>query len=370
MRTIARLLLAPIAIAAAACGDPALPSLDDAPLAQVLADSGAVSGIVGMQAAVIVPGHAMWTATWGHELPATDMRAHALLSIGGISRTFVSALVLELAEQGRLSLADTTGKWITPSSTIPGNITVRQLLWGQSGLYGYDTNPAYANETMSRNLQKIWSPQDLLGFVGNPVFAPGTAWSTSNTGALALAIIAADVLDHSIESEIRQRFLAPLGLGATWFPDAAGTGPAQPVAASWNGATNFTASVLGPSVHTSRFASLGVMSTAGDVARWTQALFDGDAISAGARAHLTEVVADNGAVPGQTAAGPGVGRYGFLGRVQFGAAGSVENGSGIAVWDAESGIVVVVLMNQNQASHGVAQIRIAAALLEAALGSH
>lgn len=49
-------------------------------------------------------------------------------AIGSITKNMIAALLLQLAEEGKLSLDDPIGRWLPPYRHVNGDITVRQML--------------------------------------------------------------------------------------------------------------------------------------------------------------------------------------------------------------------------------------------------
>jgi D-alanyl-D-alanine carboxypeptidase len=110
------------------------------------------------------------------------MRAVDRYRIASVSKTFVATVVLQLAAEGRLQLADPVERWLPGSVPNGTAITIRQLLNHTSGLFDY-TNDEAAVEAEIANPSRVWTPRDLLSvaFSHPPLFAPGADWSYSNT---------------------------------------------------------------------------------------------------------------------------------------------------------------------------------------------
>ena len=78
-----------------------------------------------------------------------------------MTKTAVAALVLLLAEDGRLGLDDPADR----RGGAPAGITVRQLLQHTSGLPDYAANPG-VRERYVRDATAVWHPEELLEFAG------------------------------------------------------------------------------------------------------------------------------------------------------------------------------------------------------------
>ena len=198
------------------------------------------------------------------------MRRQDRVHIGSITKTFVAAVVLQLAAEGRLSLNDSVQKWlpgvITGHGYHPAQITIRQLLQHTSGLRDYAADPRFQTAPA---LEKTWRPQQLVNIalrLGPPVHG----WLYSNTNYILLGMIIQKVTGHSPITEVRRRILVPLGLHDTSFPLTSKQIPA-PYAHGYYGPLDVT-NLVNPS---SAWTAGAMISTVGDVARFYRVLLTG-----------------------------------------------------------------------------------------------
>lgn len=139
----------------------------------------------------------------------TEVVLENRFQIGSITKTFVATTVLQLVEEGKLSLEDNLDQWLPPEvvSAIPNHesITVWQLLNHTSGVSDY-LNPllglAQTNPTVFFN---DWQPNELVSFIygQEPLFEPGESWEYSSTNYILLGMIVESVTNSTVESEIR-----------------------------------------------------------------------------------------------------------------------------------------------------------------------
>lgn len=180
--------------------------------------------IPGASVAIISP-KGSWVGVSGvsNLQTGTEVVLEDRFQIGSITKTFVATTVLQLVEEGKLSLEDNLAQWLPPEvvSAIPNSesITVRQLLNHTSGVSDYldplfglaQTNPAvFLND---------WQPEELVSFIygQEPLFEPGASWGYSSTNYILLGMIVESVTNSSMKSEIRSRILEPLNLENTFF---------------------------------------------------------------------------------------------------------------------------------------------------------
>ncbi|MFC9926380.1 serine hydrolase domain-containing protein [Streptomyces sp. NPDC127190] len=195
-------------------------------------DTGAIRalGITGVQARV--------TTASGWDLVATAGVARAggnrpvprngYFRMASTGKALMATVVLQLADDGKLSLDDTVDHWLP--GVIDGNgndgrkITVHQLLQNTSGLHddlpGFDTPQQYY-----RHRYDTYTPEQIVAraMKHHPDFRPGTGWGYSNTGYVVLGMIVEKAAGRPWQQEVGSRILKPLGMDHTYLPGTAST---------------------------------------------------------------------------------------------------------------------------------------------------
>jgi CubicO group peptidase (beta-lactamase class C family) len=195
--------------------------------------------------------------------------------IDSISIQFVAAVILQLADEKKLSIDDKVARWF-PELTRASDITLHDLMTHVSG---YRDN--YPLDFVDEEMKKPISPDaSIRRYATLPLdFEPRTQFSYSSTGYKILGRVLERVTGKALGEVLRERVFAPLGMSHTSYlpaADAAGV------------ATGYTSFALGPPEAASRegdgwlFGSSGIHAPAGDVARWNLALADGKVLSPGA----------------------------------------------------------------------------------------
>ena len=93
----------------------------------------------GVAAAVRFPDGSLWIGISGRASVGAGGRALTKgtpFAVASLTKTFIAALVLQLVEQGRLSLGDRLSRWM-PDYPRAKDITVRMLLGHRSGIFDY-----------------------------------------------------------------------------------------------------------------------------------------------------------------------------------------------------------------------------------------
>jgi D-alanyl-D-alanine carboxypeptidase len=280
-------------------------------LAQAVVDAGAPGVIVrvddGRGRPVVIAKQAPWTRK-DHVLGVADEFRE-----GSATKTMMATLVLQLVARRKLALTDPVEKWLP--GQVPGGsaITLRMLLNHTSGLFDFTNDPAIVPSILGKDRRRWTSSQLLaLGVRHDPLFAPGTQWSYSNTNYAAIGAVLERVTGQSLAALIRDRIARPLGLAHTYYatgpswlgphahgyePDAAHMPPGVPAEL-----TDFAGQHHDGHVDVSGIdpgwggAAGGVVSTAPDWSRFYAALMSGRLLPA---AQLTEMLTTVPMLPDQ-----------------------------------------------------------------------
>ncbi len=153
-------------------------------------------------------------ATAGSRRPGADQR----FRIGSVTKTFTATIVLQLVQEGTLSLSSTLEDHVPDVVPRGEEITIRHLLQHRSGLANITDYPEWLNQA---ERSPSTSPINSLRFAASkPLgFKPGTRARYSNTNYIALGLVIEKVTGHTYAQELEQRLLDPLGLDRTELPE-------------------------------------------------------------------------------------------------------------------------------------------------------
>jgi D-alanyl-D-alanine carboxypeptidase len=148
--------------------------------------------------------------------PAADTH----FRIASNTKTMTSALIVLLAQDGRLRFSDPVSTYV-PDVPNGKNITIAELLKMRSGLYNYTDAPELA-AALDADPTKAWTPQEILAiaFRHPPEFPPGTSYDYSNTNYALLGLIAEKAGGRPLAQQFQDRLFGPLGLQQTSLPAA------------------------------------------------------------------------------------------------------------------------------------------------------
>jgi D-alanyl-D-alanine carboxypeptidase len=283
---------------------------------------------------------------------------------GSITKTFLAALVLQLADEGVLSLDDPVARWLPGIRNATG-VTIRQLLDHTSGVDDAFSHVAML-DSIGSSPRATWSVGKVLGYVKKPHFKPGEGWYYSNTNYLLLGQVVEAATARSVATLLRERFLVPLGLAGTFLQGQEPV-PGDPAhgydftGVSWKveDLSDGTALVPFTSLATAIGTAGAMVTTADDLARWAEALYGRRVLSAGAMARMLDFAATRALKP-LWPYGLGVQRVTLRGRGSWGHSGLLSGFRATMRYFPADRLTIVVMTNAN----GVDPDRIVQALLD------
>ncbi|MBC7886283.1 MAG: beta-lactamase family protein [Ferruginibacter sp.] len=191
---------------------------------QQLIDSLTLKGVPGFSLAVHQPGKGWFTGSSGY----SDIRAKKKFQpcqvsrAGSVVKILTSISVLQLVEQGKLSLDERIANYL-PAAVLKdmdnaSQATVRQLLNHSSGIYNYIQDPQFQLANLN-NLTRIWQPDELLSYARNrtPYFKPGEGLYYSNTGYILLGMLIEKLSGVHFSEYFNRHIFQPLHLKHTRF---------------------------------------------------------------------------------------------------------------------------------------------------------
>ncbi len=161
-----------------------------------------------------------WSKTYGVADAATGapVTTDMYQRIGSITKTFVGTALLQLADQGKLSLDDPIDDYV-PNVPNGSHISLRELVTMTSGLGGYDTNPAWLKAFFSAP-DTQWTPDQLLAasWAMPTQFPPGTNMRYANINTILLGLAIEQATGKTLTEVIKTQILDPLHLNSTTLP--------------------------------------------------------------------------------------------------------------------------------------------------------
>jgi CubicO group peptidase (beta-lactamase class C family) len=241
-------------------------------------------GAVGMSVAVARGTEMLLERTYGFAELEFSVAANeqTMFRIGSVTKQFTAAAVLELAERGKLSVDDPLTRFLPDYPTHGHEITLRHLLTHTSGVPSYTgLGPIWeisrARELADEELVALWKDRPLE-------FAPGERWNYSNSGYFLLGMVVAKVSGLSYADFLRTTFFEPLGLTRTRYDSNSELLPNRAQGYAFENGKLANDEHIGMS---QPGAAGALISTAGDLVRWQQALVSGEVVEPASYEEMT-----------------------------------------------------------------------------------
>ncbi|HET7292285.1 MAG TPA: serine hydrolase domain-containing protein [Vicinamibacteria bacterium] len=316
--------------------------------AEALSAARIETGAPGAAAAIVQDGAPIFEGASGEAArsPSRPLRTTSLLPLVGVTHMATAVMVMRLIEEGQLSLDDPLERFVP---YVPGadRITVRMLLSHRSGLPDYQSqsvrfpgiyealaDPAHA-----------WTRDEILKAIqpDDVDRAPGEYYY-SNTDYVALGAAIEQTAGMRVDAFFEQLIAAPLGLERCLLDMDPALAPDVAQGHAWDAARREYVATFPPdgSVPTSLWGPVwtdnGIMCTAREAARFTDALFRGQLVRPETLTAMTAFNLPEGY-------GLGVTHNAGGDRSFIGHAGS-RPGYGAAAWyDRERRLTIVALVN-------------------------
>jgi CubicO group peptidase (beta-lactamase class C family) len=160
---------------------------------------------------VLKKGYGPANAEWG--IPNTP---DTVFRLGSITKQFSAMLVMQLVQEGRLTL-DTRLFDVLPTyrKDTGSKVTIRQLLNHTSGIPSYTDLPGFMTDA-SRTPYKV---EDFVAKYcsGDLQFEPGSKFHYDNSGYFLLGAVIEKVTSKPYEEVLADRITGPLGMRSTGY---------------------------------------------------------------------------------------------------------------------------------------------------------
>jgi CubicO group peptidase (beta-lactamase class C family) len=257
--------------------------------------------------------------------------------IASVTKQFTAVAVLQLVQQGRISLDDPLSKYVPEFNTHGKTVTIEHLLSHTSGIPSYTATEGYF-DGMSRDM----TPAGILALVADkPLdFEPGSRFDYSNTNYVLLGMIIEKASGQTYAEYIESHIARPLGLASTRYSRGDAESPRHARGYERDDSGKWVRAR--PLSMTQPYAAGAIESTVADLAKWTQALTDGKAVD--------PKLLERAWTPLKPADSPSEYGYGWFIRTDAGERwighnGGINGFQSSAVWIPEKKVFVAILRN-------------------------
>lgn len=198
----------------------------------------------------------------------TISREQLKYKVGSITKTFTATLVLQLVEEGKLSLGTKLATFY-PKVANADKITIGQMLNHHSGIHSYTDEPDFMAYHQSHQ-EKTFLVDKIESFTAD--FEPGEKAAYSNSNYLLLGYILEQLTDKSYAELLADRIYKPLGMKNTLLGDGINTDNAEVYSyqlqeAQWQQVPEWAMSVA--------YSAGAIVSTTSDLDKFVRGLFEG-----------------------------------------------------------------------------------------------
>jgi CubicO group peptidase (beta-lactamase class C family) len=197
---------------------------------------------------------------------SVPMKRDNIFKIGSITKQFTAVVILQLMEQGKLSLQDEITRYIPDYPTQGNKITIEHLLTHTSGIRNYTS----IKDTVGWDRRDV-TPVEMIDYFKNqPMrFAPGTRWEYSNSGYFLLGYIIEKITGRTYAEYLEEHFFTPLQMNNSSYASDTRIIENRVKGYRKNEKGYENAPYLSM---TQPYAAGSILSTVGDLFKWHQAI--------------------------------------------------------------------------------------------------
>lgn len=309
-------------------------------------DSLAGSGVlenraVGIAAAVVrgndtllLKGYGKADVEWNVPMPAD-----AIFEIGSITKQFTAVAILQLRDQGKLSLDDDMKKWFPDFDTRGNTVTLRRLLDHTSGIKGLTEMPEFGNLVTNSRFPRDSAYALIKRYPFE--FPTGEAEIYNNSAFWLLGLVVEKASGMTYEDYVEKKLFEPLGMKRSMYCNSEENVERR---AHGYGVQNGMIRRAPMNVHTWPFSAGSLCSTAGDLVTWLRALHGGKVLSQKSYAEMTTPSKLNDGTPLRYNMGLAIGTD-SRGLKYIGHGGAIDGFVSQAGWYPDAQAAIVVFMN-------------------------
>ena len=203
---------------------------------------------------------------------------------GSIGKTYVSAVTLQLVNEGLIGLDDPLSDWFGEEewfARVPNanDLTVRHLMTHTSGIPRHIFAEGFIPALIA-DPDRVWKPEELLSYIFDvePHFAAGEGFSYADTNYILVGMIVEKATGNTYYEELRSRILEPFELDETSPSDHADLDGLIPGHLGESDPFGMPPQTIvdGRYAMNPQFewTGGGLVTTAGDLALWTKTLYE------------------------------------------------------------------------------------------------
>jgi D-alanyl-D-alanine carboxypeptidase len=218
-----------------------------------------------------------YIGTVSHAAGSKSVTAETLFEVGSITKSFTSALILQLEKEHKINLTDTLRVWL-PEYPLWGDIGIEALLNMTSGVPNYTDTPIWL-ATEYADLMRVWTSDEIIKYVYppngiTPPLKQGYYYSNSN---YLLAELIIDKITQKHFKDYLLQLFKNADLKNTFYPIPTADPAIQNRSAiGYNYNQYDNPLFVGKSTQNSlswMAGAGGIVADSADIVKWIQALF-------------------------------------------------------------------------------------------------
>lgn len=161
------------------------------------------------------------TTALGQSLTDVPATKEMNFRIGAVTISYMSTLLLQLVDQGKVSIDDQLSKWL-PNCPHANEITLRMLLNSSTGYPDYVYDETFEKDFLANVFAKLSMQKYINLMTSKPLlFQPGKGWGYSHTNFVLLGQVLEKITGKSMPELLKNNIFSKLNLHHTEFPSTA-----------------------------------------------------------------------------------------------------------------------------------------------------
>ena len=183
---------------------------------RVVRDAMAAEHLKAVIVRVTVDGKEVVTQAVGESMTGVPATTNMHFRNGAVAISYVSALLLKLVDEQKVSLDDKLSKYL-PEIPHADRVTLGQMARMTSGYVDYVIGNTKMNEALYANPFRRWTVHEMLQYAVNQplLYEPGTNWNYAHTNYVLLGLALEKATGEEMSKLLSDKVLQPLGLTNT-----------------------------------------------------------------------------------------------------------------------------------------------------------
>jgi len=199
----------------AATGSPTPPTVSDDRVDAIVRDAMKADSLKAVIVRVMVGDKVVAMKAYGDSMAGVPATTDMHFRNGAVAFEYVSTLLLEYVDEGRISLDDTVDKWM-PSLPEANKVTLKMLTNQTTGYPDFETDPEWTAAYNADPFHEFTFEERLKDAFNRPLqFEPGTNWSYAHTNFMILGHILSMIGGAPLDQLLQKKVLDPMGLTQT-----------------------------------------------------------------------------------------------------------------------------------------------------------